>query len=173
MENRRHRFNLPKLKLPFFSGDTLQWLSFLDHFNAAVDSDPSLAPIEKLQYLTAQVTGEAAHLIKGLPLISQNYQEAMELLQNRYGKKEFLVNAYTQAILEIEPPANDVHSLRRFHDQLETLLRGLKSLATTDGTSGSMLVAIIKKKLPLEIRTQIYREQSSSELSKLSIKFPN
>ena len=89
----------------------------------------------------------------------------MELLQNRYGKTEFLVNAYTQAILEIEPPANDVHSLRRFHDQLETLLRGLKSLATTDGTSRSMLVAIIKKKLPLEIRTQIYREQSSSELS--------
>jgi len=42
---------LPKLPLPTFDGQPLQWQSFWDAFTAAVDSNPGLSPGQKLNYL--------------------------------------------------------------------------------------------------------------------------
>ena len=44
---------LPKLLLPTFDGQALQWQSFWDSFTAAVYSNPGLTPGQKLNYLRA------------------------------------------------------------------------------------------------------------------------
>ena len=46
---------LPKLTLPTFSGDPLAWQTFWDSFEAAVDSNPALSPLQKFNYLKAQL----------------------------------------------------------------------------------------------------------------------
>ena len=64
---------LPKLTLPTFSGDSLEWLSFWDSFDAAVNKKYGLSDIEKFNYLRVQLTGEAERAIGGFPLTSGNY----------------------------------------------------------------------------------------------------
>ena len=48
---------LPKLNLPVFNGDVLQWQSFWDQFVAAVDST-DLPDVSKFSYLRASLEGE-------------------------------------------------------------------------------------------------------------------
>ena len=60
---------LPKLSLPTFSGDPLTWQTFWDSFYAAIDANPILSGI---QYLKAQLQGDAARAVSGLPLSDLN-----------------------------------------------------------------------------------------------------
>jgi len=46
---------LPKLSMPVFSGNALQWQSFWDCFEAAVHHNPSITGVQKLNYLRAQL----------------------------------------------------------------------------------------------------------------------
>ena len=54
---------LLKLSLPFFSGDTLMWQTFRDSFDAAVHNSHSLSKVQKLNYLRAQLQGDALRAI--------------------------------------------------------------------------------------------------------------
>ena len=56
---------LPKLSLPTFSGDVLQWQSFSDQFKATVDSS-DLPDISKFSYLRSLLEGEAKQAIQCL-----------------------------------------------------------------------------------------------------------
>ena len=66
---------LPKLSLPTFNGNPLQWQTFWDSFNAAVHSNSNLSGVEKFNYLRAQTSGEAAKAISGFPLTNTNYEQ--------------------------------------------------------------------------------------------------
>ena len=79
---------LPKLILPTFSGDPLSWQTFWDSFSAAVDSSPSLGAIQKFNYLRAQLQGDAARTIAGLPLTEANYSQSILLLKERFGQPD-------------------------------------------------------------------------------------
>jgi len=50
---------LPRLNLPTFSGNALDWQPFWDSFDAAVNSNPTLTGVHKLNYLRSQLQGEA------------------------------------------------------------------------------------------------------------------
>ena len=62
---------LPKLNLPYFSGDPLVWQTFWDSFEAAIHSNPSLTGVQKFNYLRAQLQGDAARVIAGFPLTNR------------------------------------------------------------------------------------------------------
>ena len=68
---------LPKLTIPTFSGDPLQWQPFWDCFEAAVDHNPSISSVQKLNHLRAQVQGSALRVISGLPLTNTSYQHSV------------------------------------------------------------------------------------------------
>ena len=59
---------LPKLNLPVFGGDVLQWPSFWDQFEANVDST-DLPVISKFSYLRTLLEGEPKRAIEGLSLL--------------------------------------------------------------------------------------------------------
>jgi len=77
---------LPKLSLPTFSGDPLQWQTFWDSFNAAINSNPSLSGVQKFNYLRAQLHGDTARVIAGFPLTDHNYEYSITLLKDRFGQ---------------------------------------------------------------------------------------
>lgn len=58
----------PKSALPTFDGNPLSWQSFWDSFRTAVHDNPHLGNIQKLNYLRAQLSGEASRSIAGFPL---------------------------------------------------------------------------------------------------------
>ena len=79
---------LPKLHLPRFAGDITKFQTFWDSFESAVHVNSDLSSIDKFNYLKALVEGPAANTILGLTLTEANYAAAIELLKERYGKKQ-------------------------------------------------------------------------------------
>jgi len=77
---------LPELKIPTFNGNFLNWLEFWDMFNCTVNDNMSLSDVQKFTYLRSLLSGNAASVISGLALTSENYNEAIKLLKNRFDK---------------------------------------------------------------------------------------
>ena len=122
------KVNLPKLQLPKFDGDPLKWTTFHDAFISSVHEDKNLEEIHKFQYLVGQLTGEAARAIEGLQLTNANYSEALDILQERFGKPHKVIAAYMKAMWELPKPNTTMNSLKEFHDRMESYIRGLHSL---------------------------------------------
>ena len=154
---------LPKLNLPYFSGDPLVWQTFWDSFEAAIHSNPSLTGVQKFNYLRAQLQGDAARVIAGFPLTNSNYEHSVVLLRQRFGQSYKLVNAHMQALLNLPNPSNNHSSLQIFYDTIENHMRGLASLGKSPDTYGSLLTPIILTKLPNEIKKNLARQNTNSE----------
>ncbi|XP_077862522.1 uncharacterized protein LOC144344468 [Saccoglossus kowalevskii] len=94
----------------------------------------------------------------------------MDLLEKRYGNKQAIINAYMTSLWEQVPPENNPTSLRRFHDELETIIQGLKNLGEDETNYGNLLIPLLLQKLPIEIQRQLARANSDHEwtLSRLS-----
>ena len=142
---------LPKLSLPTFSGDPLSWQTFWDCFSVAVDSSPILSGVQKFNYLRAQLQGEAARAVAGFPLTDRNYLHSVEILKERFGQSQTIVNAHMQALMNLPPPKNTVTELRAFYDSIEGHIRSLLSLGTTPELYGAMLIPVTLGKLPAEV----------------------
>ena len=87
----RVHINLPKLHIKPFDGNYLEWLTFWDSFSNAVHENTNISNVDK-NYLKGMITGEAARAISGLPMTSQNYEKAIQILKERFGRKQILIN---------------------------------------------------------------------------------
>ena len=122
---------LPKLSLPTFTGEPLSWQTFWDCFSAAVGSSPTLSGVQKFSYLRAQLQGEATRAVAGFPLTDANYIHSVAILKERFGQTPKIVNAHMQALMNLPKLRNNVEDLRNLYDYIESLIRGLFSLAVT------------------------------------------
>ena len=154
---------LPKINLPYFSGDPLMWQTFWDSFNAAVHSNTSLTGVQKFNYLRAQLQGDAARVIIGFPLTDINYEQSIALLRERFGQPYKLINAHMQALLNLANVNNTLSSLQSLYDIIEGHVRGLASLGKHPESYGTMLTPVILSKLPKEIRKNIARDNNNVE----------
>ena len=89
----------------------------------AIHTNPNLGGIQKFSYLKAQLVGDAARTIAGLPLTDANYPHTIAILEDRYGQHHKIVKAHMQALLEIPSPSNSLNSMRTFYDTVETHIR--------------------------------------------------
>ena len=136
--------------LPTFGGDQLRWQSFCDLFCAAIESNPGFTGVQKFNYLKAQLYGDAAHTITGLPLTDLNYLHSVALLRERFVQPHKVSNAHMQLLLELPYPKGDLGSLRVFYDLIATHTRGFSSLNKTKHVYGDLLVQITLGKLPTD-----------------------
>ncbi|XP_063419195.1 uncharacterized protein LOC134702016 [Mytilus trossulus] len=155
---------LPKLDLPYFNGDILKWQTFWDCFESSIHFNDTLTPIQKFNYLKAQLEGSAAQTVEGFALTNGNYETAVNLLRDRFGQPSKLIHAYMKALMNLPAPTNDAFSLRSYGDRLESYVRGLKSLGQTPEMYGSLLVPVVLDKLPIDIRKNIAREHGRDNL---------
>ena len=154
---------LPRLDLPTFSGNALEWQPFWDGFNAAVNSNPSISDVQKLNYLRSQLRGEASLVIAGFSLTSANYSHSVVLLKDHYGQPQKLITAHMQALLDLPHPSNTLSSLQSFHDAIERHMRSLSTLGKSVDSYGDLLVPIILSKLPQKTRKNMVRDHDRNE----------
>ena len=57
----------------------------------------------KFNYLNSLLEGNAARTVHGLTLTSSNYDAAVEMLQERYGKPQIIISEHMDEILKIQP----------------------------------------------------------------------
>lgn len=59
------RCHLPKLEIPIFEGDPLEWQGFWDHFNVSFHSNEHISEVDKFSYLKTLLSGKALAVVKG------------------------------------------------------------------------------------------------------------
>jgi len=143
----RSKVKLPKLQLRRFHGDPKEY-----------------KPLEKFTYLQSVLYGDALRLVTGLSLTDQNYKEALQILEQRYGNKQTIVNSHMSELVSLPPvtSVNATRRLRELHDKVEANLRSLQSIGVDSKMYGCLLVPILKTKLPPELNLIISRKFNSS-----------
>jgi len=154
---------LPKLTLPTFDGDILQWQSFWNSFESSIHSNGNLTDVQKFGYLKAQLEGAAAMTVERFALTNANYTRAVVFLRERYGQHCKIVHATMQALLKLPVLSSSVASLQAFCDRMESYIRGLESLGQHQDMYGSLLVPVVLEKLPVDTRRNLVRVNENND----------
>ena len=151
-------FKLPKLELQKFNGNILKWQIFWDSFEASIHKNPNLQPVVKFNYLRAELEGYASVVISGLDLTNTNYEVAVNLLQERFGRDEPNMDAHYSVLMDLPVSLNNVAKLRETCDMIEKRLRSL--IALGENVDQPHFVFLIKSKLPKTVisRMEEYKD---------------
>lgn len=156
---------LPKLNLPEYDGDVLEWHQFWDQFSSNIDTR-NLPDVDKLLYLKASLKGQARQVVDGLDTTNKNYQISVSTLKERYGKESLIVDAHYSALYRLKP-AEKTEECRKTLNDIERHLRVLNSLG--EDTSHNHLRFLIAEKFPENIIYEMKmktKEESIEEIRK-------
>ena len=151
---------LPKIGLPQFGGNPLDWQGFWDQFKVSIHDNTNINDIDKFNYLKGCLKGEAQATISGLTLSSENYTQAVDLLTDRFGNEQVFISAHMESLLKIDKirSVNNIKGLRMLYTHVENCIRNLKALKLDTAGYGSLLIPILKDRLPDEINMIISRQ---------------
>lgn len=124
----------------------MKWQEFGDSFKASIHRNPNLQPVDKFNYLRAELEGDSSVVISGLELTNSNYEVAVNLLQERFGRDELMMDAHYSALMDLPVSLNVTAKLRETYDMIEKHLRCLKALG--ENVDQPHFVFLIKSKLP-------------------------
>ena len=84
--SRRKTVNLSSIDIPKFSGELIEWPTFLNSFEVAINTCGDLDDVQKLRiYLQSYLQGPALQAINGITLTNSNYTKALKILKDRFG----------------------------------------------------------------------------------------
>lgn len=111
-------------------------------------SNPTLSPVEKLQYLKTSLIGSASHLLKNTALVSENFQKSWDSLISFYENKRLLVNAALHSLLTLKKITKESASeLEQLYTNLMQIYRTLETLKCPVHTWDYFLVFIAVQRL--------------------------
>ena len=156
---------LPKLTIHSFDGTLTDWIPFWDSYKAAIHTNPDLSNVDKFTYLQSLVERSAKDAISGLSLTEANYDDAIAILERRFGNKQQIIGKHMEILLNAESvsSANQVAALRKLYDKIESNVRGLASLGVTSDSYGSLLSSVLIQKLPSELSLTSQTHPTASE----------
>ena len=140
---------LPKLKLTEFSGDPPEWPEWSGLFDV-VAHQKQISDTKKMQYLKTSLTGQAKAAISGMGFCSQSYYHAWDILCEKYGRSDFIVNAQFKKI-HTHPPVlhDDSTSIVKFANVVTNVVNTLTQLGyTSDLESEGGLSSTTRKLSP-------------------------
>ncbi|KAH6933166.1 hypothetical protein HPB50_012691 [Hyalomma asiaticum] len=157
---------LPRLEIKPFNGSIREWTAFWEQFDGTVHSNATLSDTDKFHYLRNYLRGEAAAAIAGFATTSACYENAVQLLRDRYGDKRQIEQHHLRALRDIRCVglASDVHQLRILCDQVQMNMRGLDAFGVPTSSFSAMLYDILLRALPQEIAISFHRQRRISEV---------
>ena len=162
------RAKLPKITLQKFRGNITNWNPFWESFKAAVHENNSISKVDKMNYLFSHLEGAAARSVQGLTLTEANYDVAIAILEERFGRPQQIIAAHMDELLKVQPCSNERSSSIRFvYDKIRVHVCGLEALGVTPEQYGSLLIPILMSKLPNSLRLEVARK-STNEVWKIN-----
>ena len=164
---------LPKLNIEKFSGDILEWRSFKDLFEAAVDRS-TISAAQKLQHLKSLLSSEPLQSIQGISITDANYHIAWKILCDRYDDNKLLKASYIETLL-YQPSVKEESSvaLRKLLDTTAQCERNLEALGCPTDQWGDLILHVMSRNLDSETRKlwDIYIADKSTITVDLMVKF--
>ena len=100
------------------------------------------------------VTEPASSTIAGFPLTSANYEAALNVLKNRFGKRTAVQRAHISELFKVAPVYNekDTTRFRSLYDSVETHHRALGALEKDELSYSCIIFPSILEKLFLGVK---------------------
>ena len=151
-----NRVKLPKFSLPHFSGNIIKWDTFGDFYESAIHKNDDLTDIDEFNYLRSLLERTADEAT----LLSANYQEAIDILQKRFGNKQLIISKHMEILLNTEAITSEqnMRGLGRLYDDVKSHIWSLKSLEVAPDSYGALLSPMLLNKLPPELRLIVSRK---------------
>ena len=137
---------LPKLEVPTFDRNIINWAAFWEHFDALIHSRKWVDDAEKFTYLRQALRdGPAQHVIGGLSQTTKNYKKPIEFLQEHYDRPRLIHQAHVRAIVDA-PSLKDGNGrkLRRLHDTANQHMLAIKAM---DCSPWTFVTSVLETKL--------------------------
>ncbi|XP_075163153.1 uncharacterized protein LOC142235779 [Haematobia irritans] len=140
--------NLPKLKLPNFSGKYTEWTNWFNTFSSIVDSDHDLDDLSKFIHLRSCLGPIPLGTIEFLELTGANYVKALGLLKKRFENRSVIFQSHVKELFDLERisvPSSE--SIRRLIDVINSHLHSLESLGSPEELKNMMVFYLARLKL--------------------------
>ncbi|UYV71470.1 hypothetical protein LAZ67_8003414 [Cordylochernes scorpioides] len=94
---------------------------------------------------------------EGFALSADNYEKAIKLLEDRFGREDILISRHMNNLLSMRPlkTSSDVRTFREPFDNLSVQIRSLESLNVSIDAYGQLLCPIIIKLLPADLNLEL------------------
>ena len=140
--------SIPRLELPRFLGDPLEWPRFISLFECLVHDQP-LTDTQRMTYLQRALVGNAKRAIGGMLNHSHLYKAALTELEEQFGNEELVAGAFIKTVLDHPIVAEgDVTQLRSFYNTLHNAVATMKSLGYSHDVASSTYTRAALQKLP-------------------------
>jgi len=151
----RRAIQLPRIAIPKFSGKVTEWENFKGIFESLVSRNDLLTNSEKLHYLKANVSGDAALVIANVQISDENYTSAWQLLKDEYDDRYTLIHAHIHAFAELPVMrAENVSDLRKLRDTFAASLAALEGLNRPVDSWDDLLVYWIAHKFSQRTKSE-------------------
>ncbi|GFW52722.1 DUF1758 domain-containing protein [Trichonephila clavipes] len=103
--------------------------------------------------------------VEGFAITAENYAKAVEILKDRFGRKDAIINSHMQKLLSVTPlkRSDDTKVLRQFFDMCQTQIRSLESLDVSFESFSNVLCPLILNCLPSDLVLEFNKETDGSE----------
>lgn len=149
--SQNENIQLPKLKIPEFSGKVSEWPGFITLFDKIVHENSSISDGLKVQYLKTSLKSEAYKIIAHISPTAENYQNCYLLLLNRYDNKRALLSRVIDTIFLLPKHKNEnSEDLKTLHDTVNECIMAIKNAGIQTKNWDILLVHILLHKLSAE-----------------------
>lgn len=144
---------LPKLRLPRFSGNYIDYKNFITSFNSLVHNELNIPVIEKFNYLLSCLTDDALATVKAFPVAEENYEKALNRLRERFDNDTLIFLENISTIFAIEKVTKpDSKQIRRTVDAITALYNSLTSLGSLQQICDAMMIHVLMSKVDVDTR---------------------
>ncbi|XP_059045010.1 uncharacterized protein LOC131840832 [Achroia grisella] len=147
--------HLPRISLPIFSGKYLEWQSFHDLFVSMIDSNTSLAEVQKLHYLKAHLSGEAEQILRHIPITDANYTQCWNKLKKRYNNRRYIANSIlTRLVGQRKLMTESANGIKQLLDTTNDCLSALSNIGVNTSSWDIIIIHLVSLKLDNSTRVQ-------------------
>ena len=118
---------LPKIELKKFGGNILKWTEFWQPFENSIHNNPAVSTSDKFAYLKGCLEGAPLRTTGALDLSAENYNAAVAILKERYGRNDVVQKTHLRALetLTAVQDGFDAKGLKTFYEEVEGHCTGL------------------------------------------------
>lgn len=150
----KSKVKLPEISVPPFDGDLEKWTAFKDLYVSVIHKNNNLSKSEKFYYLRSYLKEEAASIIQGFDCNDANYDNAWQLLTERYSNKRLIVQSHLTKLID-QAQTKDDSELQRLIDTTNSAIRAIKALGVEKEELANALIAhIVASKLSRKIKKE-------------------
>lgn len=120
---------LPPIQFQRFTGTPAEFPLFKQRFNRIVMLREDMDDDDKMARLLQFLDGEAKQVVSGLETVTGGVHQALQILEQRYGRPRMIVTSVVTNLVKGPPISNsDKVALRKFADCATMALATLKSM---------------------------------------------